>query len=240
MNPSSSLVSSSSVDAGNSNTFLQIESDMGGRNAKGRDESVWKMVQHQVCPLIDRKSEELSEEFIYELNQVEKPVEYTGYTRALFHQLEIDLEATDIQYMEGLTKEEFHHDTLYWFGFDCNHSLAMALLALNRLDKYEEMDMANMLSDLLLENPMDFIDISPIEYTTDDEDSSNLKDVLEIVNQVLPERSFKTFTDCMDMLKHLNQVLICYEELLRQQKYLQLSTGNMNLDLNQMLQNLQM
>ncbi|KAG2393425.1 hypothetical protein C9374_006956 [Naegleria lovaniensis] len=180
---------------------------------------------------------------------------------------------TTIQYMEmdqhDISQFKKHFKSIYWFGFDCNHSLAMNLFVLNRMS--EDSPLFEMLMELLENSPMDFIDVSPMEYpsithvddhavnlqdhtinnntsnsstmnntdnnnTTDNTDNNNtttttsnphndIEIVRQMIDEYLPERSYKTFQDCLELTHTLNSILYSYEEIKRQQQYLQLTHG---------------
>ncbi|KAF0983972.1 hypothetical protein FDP41_007887 [Naegleria fowleri] len=160
-----------------------------------------------------------------------------------------------IQYMEmnsqDISQFKKHFKSIYWFGFDCNHSLALNLFVLNRMS--HETDLFEMLMELLENSPMDFIDVSPIEYLNDDDDdihekkknstphddstttltttendnnnNNNIEIVRQMIDEYLPERSYKTFEDCLQLTHTLNNILYSYEEMKRQQQDLQLKSG---------------
>ncbi|EFC45187.1 predicted protein [Naegleria gruberi] len=207
-------------------------------------------------PLIGLEHGDLNEEYFYELNNFEKPIEYSGFTKTIFNKLNInhltnsdksissgELDSVEketssdskeelnnsLQFIE-MNEQEIEHfkqymNEIYWIGFDCNHSLALNLFVLNNMNTNSDDPDAvyEMLMELLESSPIDFIDISPIEYIQDE----SIQEVRKLIDEFIPERSYKTHQSCLEYATLLNQLLYFYEEILRQQSNIQVNTGKL-------------
>ncbi|KAL9651767.1 hypothetical protein ABK040_014414 [Willaertia magna] len=186
-------------------------------------------------PLKGFDHQEIHEEFI---DQLIKPIEFSGYTTMLLKQVnnleKLEEKKDEIKYL-NMNEDEINEfkeklNQLYWFGFDCNHSLALSLLAMSKLNLNEEMFI-----HLMKNSALDFIDVSPMEFeelnkkeeqsteelsTTTKQEESDLNYFLKKSFEFIPERTYKNLKDSLQIAMEMNQILYFYEELLRQEKYL--------------------
>jgi hypothetical protein len=122
----------------------------------------------------------------------------------------------DIVREHFLTDKEFEEfevsepEEMWWFGFDFNHS------PISHFQVFEEMKKRNFkkvptLAEYLLENPDDFMDISPLEYSTPNWINTSLE-----IDKAIPNRSYKDLQTCKRVIEQVNDVLFQNEEIFLQ------------------------
>ncbi len=101
-------------------------------------------------------------------------------------------------------------DEMWWFGFDFNHT-PIAHFQVFEAMKQKGMDNVPTLGQYLLENPDDFTDVSPLEYST----PNWIKTSIEIDGAV-PRRSYKDIATCRRVIHQVNDALFQNEEIFLQ------------------------